>query len=259
MKVLFDILGINYKVRVPTPMEGGDFIPAGDIAFQGVGWRTSMESVRMVLEYGGYGCEEVAVVIDPCLEPHKKQEEMHLDTYFNVCAPGKCVVLEERITPGHPKETSVLLFKRMPSGSYVTAGRKEIDEIMRGRPFRRDDVCGNPLFPLRDYLAARDFTVISVTKEEQLAYAINFLTIGDGVVIGTDIRAKEDLKWKFQSRGIQPPDFPLLDYRKVDKDFQNKMEKNQVCYIPVRLNNLNLYYGSAHCLTLVFRAQRDGG
>ncbi len=253
-KIVFDILGINHMVSITTPIEGGDFIPAGDVAFQGVGARTKMESVRMALEHGGYGYDEIAVVIDP----YQKQEEMHLDTYFNVCAPGKCVVLEDRITPGHLKETYVLLFKKTENGQYVAAGRKEINEIHRGQTLRRNEI-GDPLFPLRDYLTARGFTIIPVTKEEQQAYAINFLTIGDGMVIGTDIQAKEDLKWRFRSRNIQPLDFPMLDYRKLDRDFQLKMEKNKICYIPVRLNNLNLYYGSAHCLTLVFRDRGANG
>src|SRR5260370_5206264 len=90
-------------VKAPGTFEGGDFIPAGKIAMNGIGDRTNLNGASQVLRRG-INFEEVAVIHQPAhpLIPGDEPDptiNMHLDTYLNF--PGKnisvgCIPLLKR-------------------------------------------------------------------------------------------------------------------------------------------------------------------
>jgi arginine deiminase len=73
-------------------LEGGDFLPFGDYAFIGRGLRTTQEAIDQLMENDLLGCNKVVVVKDVWDE----QEQMHLDTYFNIIDRDLCTLSEAR-------------------------------------------------------------------------------------------------------------------------------------------------------------------
>ena len=70
------ILEISGEGRI----EGGDYIPAGNVSLIGCGMRTNIEAIRQIMNADAFGHDTIAVVKD-----HKWwQMQMHLDTYFNI-------------------------------------------------------------------------------------------------------------------------------------------------------------------------------
>ena len=259
MQFVFKVLGVRLQTQLygELKLEGGDFIPAGDIAFQGVGLRTNMEAVRELLQRQCYGFPEVAVVVDQ----HRQQDEMHLDTYFNITSRDTCFVLDERVKErptGSRKDTYVVVYRRRDDGTYHAANATEVfggNGAVSKRELRYDET--TPMFPFRDYLSEKGFRIVEVSKELQQSYALNFLTIGENKVVGIDIAAKEDLKKRLVSleRRCGPQDFfPMHDYHRLGSEFQELMARKGIHFIPVVMNDLNLMYGSAHCMTQVARA-----
>jgi arginine deiminase len=86
MKFVLSKLGIRpiYEVVGKGRLEGGDYFSAGDMAFIGQGLRTNGEGVKQLLGNKVFGLPKVAVVKDSW----RTQEEMHLDTYFNIIGPS---------------------------------------------------------------------------------------------------------------------------------------------------------------------------
>jgi arginine deiminase len=75
-------------------LEGGDFYPFGDIAFIGCGMRTSIEAITEMLDADVFGVDTLVVVNDK----RRWQQQMHLDTYFNIIDNDLCILSEERLT-----------------------------------------------------------------------------------------------------------------------------------------------------------------
>ncbi len=84
-------LGLTPIYRMNNPFEGGDFLPAGEIAFIGRGYRNTEESVKELLISGALGYKRVVVVRQP-----EQQETMHLDTYFNIINNNLVAIDSER-------------------------------------------------------------------------------------------------------------------------------------------------------------------
>ncbi|MEK6901038.1 MAG: arginine deiminase family protein, partial [Nanoarchaeota archaeon] len=268
MKLVYQALGFTpiYEVSAQERLEGGDFIPAGDIAFQGVGLRTKFGAVKELLEQGCYGYNEVAVVIDR--QPDRSEpemSEMHLDTFFNVSSRGKCVVLTDRVEEGNPKECYVVVFTKNSEGMYRVAHK---NDLFAGRTVQqREYEHGQekyPMFPFREYLRAKDVKIIGLSKQEQKAFAPNFLTIGEDKVIVVDIAAKEEMRDFFKrfddkfSKKFGPQKFfdTTIDYTRLGAEYMNKLSKDNIHVIPVRFNHLNMLYGGPHCYTQIFRGMR---
>lgn len=74
-------------------MEGGDFIPLYNMVFIGTGLRTNQSAINQLLNINAFDDKLVIVVKDPWLQ----QEQMHLDTYFNVISNKVVVLAEQRI------------------------------------------------------------------------------------------------------------------------------------------------------------------
>jgi arginine deiminase len=203
-------LGIRpiYEVTGDGRLEGGDFIPCGDTALLGQGLRTNEEGVRQLLEADVFGVPRVAVV----KEPWKNQDQMHLDTYFNILGPHDAVLVEERMDV------------RDKSGAII-------------QPARPDRRCKVDLYTLKDGKYERiatdldfqtfleqdlGFRLIPVSSADQLKYAINFLCVGPGRILGV---AGASEQYRASLRGIAAT---WMDF-----------------------TNLTGGYGAAHCCTQV--------
>jgi arginine deiminase len=156
-------------------LEGGDFLPAGDTAFIGQGLRTNAEAVRQLLAADAFGAARVVVVKDPW----QNQEQMHLDTYFNIAGPDLAVLVEERMADPARRPVVDVLEKR--GAAY--------EQVLAGGDFR-------------EYLETTlGFTVIPVSGADQLRYGINFLTVAPRRVLAID-GVSEALKERLRAHGI---------------------------------------------------------
>lgn len=168
MKFVLNKLGIEpiYEVTGEGRLEGGDYFSAGDVAMIGQGLRTNPEGVRQLLDNQVFGVPRVAVVKDSW----KNQEEMHLDTYFNIIAPKLAVLVDMRMDlPGRPAVTNFTTLVdvyELQDGAYV--------KIISDRNFQ-------------DYLEDDlGYTVIPASRLDQNLYAINFLTTRANRIMAID-------------------------------------------------------------------------
>ncbi len=145
----FSTLGIKPVHIMKNPMEGGDFLPAGNIAFLGHGYRNTQESVSELLESGALGYETIAVVTQPA-----NQETMHLDTYFNILGPN-LVVGDRKIL--RTAECTV----------YVNGGKS----------YRK--TTSTKFF---DFLKANGFDVLEVDLEKE-RFSTNFLALKENKIL----------------------------------------------------------------------------
>jgi arginine deiminase len=88
-----------YRVSAPGTLEGGDFIPCGTFALQGVGLLTNRAGVEQCLAARAYGRVEVALVYDE----RGGLDERHLDTFCAVLDRDLCAISEERLGPSAPR------------------------------------------------------------------------------------------------------------------------------------------------------------
>lgn len=156
-------LGVDVLARVPAPcfLEGGDFFPAGDMAFVGVGPRSNFEAVQWLMENDLLGVERVAVVKDrfEC-----RQERMHLDTVFNIIG----------------ERCAVMLSEMMGEGSRT---RRVVDEYVRGAEgyeLVKEEV------EFSRYVRGLGWNIIEVSGEEQLKYGCNVLNLGNGRIVSSE-------------------------------------------------------------------------
>jgi arginine deiminase len=211
-------LGITpvYQVTGNARLEGGDFIPAGDTALIGQGLRTNEEAVKQLLDNRVFGTPRVAVVKDNW----KNQDQMHLDTYFNILDRGLAVIVEERmdqrdtsgkvVKPADPAKQSLVDFYELKNDRYVkTAGNI---------PFQRfiEKNMGMILIP--------------VTNADQLKYGINFLALGNKKILAID-GVSDAYKKRLADAGV---DAVWMDF-----------------------HNLTGGYGAAHCTTQVIERGDD--
>jgi len=230
METVFGNLGVDNLYALGDPdakLEGGDFIPAGERAFIGYGLRTNKEAIDELLQEQRTGYDEVVVVEDKV----GSQDEMHLDTYFNVISKDKVALLETRMTEDEKQGLTAHLYTKKDDGSYEKAGSKQF----------------------HTYLQDNGYDIIPIREQEQRAYGINFLTLSPNKVIGVDIEAKQehaDLVTKIaESYGKEADPFFKQDFDRLGKELMEKMDSNGVEYTPLRFNMLNMMYGSVHCMT----------
>lgn len=151
-------LGIEpiYEVQGEGRLEGGDYIPAGKVEFIGQGLRTNAEAIRQLLKQRVFAADQVIVVKDQ----KSKQDEMHLDTYFNVIDHDLAVLGEVRI-PGKTSAAMLLyadVYSKNADGSY----RKTRSDVEFYTLLTQD----------------LGYTVIPVSADDQYnEYGTNFLTV----------------------------------------------------------------------------------
>ncbi len=216
MRFVLAKLGIEpiYAVTGEGRLEGGDFLPAGDTVFLGQGLRTNPEGVQQLLEHRVFGAKRVVIVKDPW----QNQNQMHLDTYFNIAGPDLAVLVEERMDI------------RDRAGAVLQPARPDrrctIDVHILG-----DD--GYELTvedgDFQGFLEAEmGFTILPVSDADQLRYAINFLCVGDR---------------------------ELLAVRGASAEYVDRLEQAGADAAWMDFSNLTGGYGAAHCCTQVLHRE----
>ncbi|MDT8357085.1 MAG: arginine deiminase family protein, partial [Methanomicrobiaceae archaeon] len=219
--------------------EGGDFLPAGKIAFLGVGSRTNPAGAAELLSCG-LGFEEVVLVrqpLHPLVTGYDPMIAMHLDTYFNIAADGVAVA-----SPLLLKGAVVERYAREGEG-YVRAGEATTLDLL---------------------IAELGFSCIEITTLEQLCYSSNFLCVRDGECISPDAHQLAPVVMeRLSERAAQNPGKygALLaqaehDYRLLLSDSEFFPHKKEVYahgleMTTVHLANATGGYGGAHCMTCV--------
>jgi len=176
-------------------LEGGDFLPAGKLAFIGQGLRTNPEAISQLIKKDAFGDIETLVVVK---DSYKNQDQMHLDTYFNIVDERRAVLIETRL---HGKfqnpeiATTIDIYSRDRNGKYTLK-------------FKDNDFV--------DYLRETlKFDIIPVTNEDQLKYGINFLTLESNKLLGVDGISKE-YKDLLRSKNI---DATWMDFSSLTSGF----------------------------------------
>jgi len=199
-----------YELKGRARMEGGDFIPAGDTALIGQGLRTNAEAVRQLLDNRVFGTPRVAVVKDGW----RNQDQMHLDTYFNIIDRNLAVIVEERID------------QRDAKGRIIKAAdpaKRSLVDLYELKDGRYMKTSGN--VPFQQFLEKDlGMTLIPVSNADQLKYGINFLTLRARKIIAID---------------------------GVSNDYKERLKASGVDVTWVNFSNLTGGYGAAHCTTQV--------
>ena len=176
------ILEISGEGRI----EGGDYIPAGNVSLIGCGMRTNIEAIRQIMNADAFGHDTIAVVKD-----HKWwQMQMHLDTYFNIIDKDLCTMVESRLyaKEGDPEWVTVDLYTR-------PAGEKEYHLTQQDLSFVQ-------------YLKDNGFSIIPIKEEDELHYANNYLTIAPRHIMAVAGQSKE-LQQDFKRHGVKVEWIPL--------------------------------------------------
>jgi arginine deiminase len=232
------VLGITPAHRVTGGrFEGGDFLPAGDVAFIGRGSRTDALGVHGVLR-GGVGFDEMVVVdepVHPLIHGRDPMVCMHLDTYLNFPAEGVAV--------GCP-----LLLR----AARVTVLHR------RGEGY----VPGEGPVHLEAYLRDRGIDLVEISTLEQLCYATNFLCIRSGTCITPDTEQLAPLVLSRLSEKARcdPGKYGALlrqaehEYAALSADAEffphsRAVHQRGLEMIPLLLTNATGGYGGAHCMT----------
>jgi len=136
-------------------LEGGDYIPAGSVAFIGCGMRTNMQAIQQMMWADAFGHDTIVVVHD-----HKFwQMQMHLDTHFNIIDKDLCTMVSSRLNApkGTPEYVTVDIYARDPKQKDYHLMAHDLGFV--------------------DYLRQRGFSIIPIQYDDEMHYANNFLTI----------------------------------------------------------------------------------
>jgi arginine deiminase len=184
IKFVLNKLGIEpiYEVTGEGRLEGGDYFSAGDIALIGQGLRTNAEGVRQLLDNQVFGLPRVAVVKDFW----EDQEEMHLDTFFNIINPKLAALVDLRMRlPGRdpdPRMVPLVDLYELQDGVYV--------KTMTDRNFQ-------------DFLEQDlGYTLIPASREDQNRYGLNFLTVRSDRILAID-GVSEAYKQRLGDHGVE--------------------------------------------------------
>lgn len=151
-----------FEVSGAGRLEGGDFLPAGDVAFLGQGLRTNEEGVRQLLDAKVFGSRYVVIVKDSW----KNQEEMHLDTFFNILGPTSAVLVDTR------------LFALPNTKEYLVC------DVYEQTGDDGTYVCTSHDVSFVEELSRQNFrTIVPVPKADQLIYGCNFLTLRENHIV----------------------------------------------------------------------------
>ena len=167
-------------------LEGGDYIPAGNISLIGCGMRTNDEGIRQMLEADAFGHDTVVVVRD-----HKLwQMQMHLDTHFNIIDSNLCTMVRSRLEaqPGQPEYDTCDIWARKPGTKEYALWKKDL--------------------PFVEYLRNRGFEIIPIDVDDEMHYANNFLTIAPRHIMAVGGQS-EALQQRFRDAGVTVEWIPL--------------------------------------------------
>lgn len=167
-------------------MEGGDYIPAGNISMIGCGMRTNDEGIRQMMEADVFGHDTVLVVRD-----HKLwQKQMHLDTHFNIIDKDLCTMVSSRLyaKPGDPGYNTCDIWARKPGTKDYVLWKKDLSFV--------------------EFLRNRGFTIIPIDVDDEEHYANNFLTIAPRHIMAVAGQSAT-LQQRFSDAGVTVEWVPL--------------------------------------------------
>lgn len=226
VELLWKVLGVPVVGRCADGgshclLEGGDFITmSADLAILGVGLRSTYDAAVYLMKNDLIGTQCFAVIKD-CFD--QSQDRMHFDCAFTLLH-DKLVLVSDYIYDGKCQR-------------YVDEYATDAPgDIRFGRYALR---CAN--VPLKDWLAARGYTVITLPHEHQLEYGCNNLNIGGGRVLIAYA--------------------PTIDLIKNDARYKSYCAEhglpNGLELIHVPFEGITSMYGSIHCATQVIQRRRS--
>ena len=188
INLCYEHLGLKPILRITGDgrLEGGDYIPAGNISLIGCGMRTNDEGIRQLMEADAFGHDTIVVVRD-----HKLwQMQMHLDTHFNIIDKDLCTMVSSRLNaqPGDPEFNTCDIWARKP-------GTTEYKLWKQDQPFV-------------EYIKGRGFDIIPIDYEDEMHYANNFLTIAPRHIMAVGGQS-EELQQRLQEAGVNVEWIPL--------------------------------------------------
>ena len=188
INLCYEHLGLKPVMRITGEgrLEGGDYIPAGNISLIGCGMRTNDEGIRQMLEADAFGHDTIVVVRD-----HKFwQMQMHLDTHFNIIDKDLCTMVSSRLNarPADQEFNTCDIWARKP-------GTKEYTLWKRDQPFV-------------EYIRGRGFQIIPIDYDDEMHYANNFLTIGPRHIMAVGGQS-DALQQRFRDAGVNVEWIPL--------------------------------------------------
>jgi len=188
IELCYEHLGLKPILRITGEgrLEGGDYIPAGNISLIGCGMRTNDEGIRQLMEADAFGHDTVVVVRD-----HKLwQMQMHLDTHFNIIDDDLCTMVRSRLEakPGDPEFNTCDVWTRRPGSKTYSLWRKGL--------------------PFVDYIRSRGFSIIPIDFDDEMHYANNFLTIAPRHIMAVGGQS-EELQRRLREAGVTVEWIPL--------------------------------------------------
>ena len=188
INLCYEHLGLKPILHVAGDgrLEGGDYIPAGNISLIGCGMRTNDEGIRQLIEADAFGHDTVVVVRD-----HKLwQMQMHLDTHFNIIDKDLCTMVSSRLNahPGDPEYNTCDIWARKP-------GTKEYALWKQDQPFV-------------EFIRGRGFQIFPIDYDDEMHYANNFLTIAPRHIMAVGGQS-EELQQRFRDAGVNVEWIPL--------------------------------------------------
>ena len=188
ISLCYEHLGLKPIIKISGNgrLEGGDYIPAGNISLIGCGMRTNDEGIRQMMEADAFGHDTVVVVRD-----HKLwQMQMHLDTHFNIIDKDLCTMVSSRLNaqPGDPEFNTCDIWTRKPGTLEYKLWKKDLSFV--------------------DFLKGRGFQIIPVDRDDEMHYANNFLTIAPRHIMAVGGQS-EELQQRFRDAGVNVEWIPL--------------------------------------------------
>ena len=183
---IFEVKDIGKK---RATLEGGDFFAMGEYVLIGSGMRTNNAAIDQLLEADVFGVSEVAVVQDMI----KKQDEMHLDTYFNVLGKNAVLLQDQRFSSGNPKRIPKILLYEKHGGNFKLSNKN---------------------INFEEYLRSKGLNILPITKSQQLQYACNSLCIQNNIIFMPD-RAGFEHKRLLRLEGINFDEVRLSELTKA--------------------------------------------
>ena len=186
ISICYEQLGVKPILNITGNgrLEGGDYIPAGNVSFIGCGMRTNIEAIKQIMDADAFGHDTIAVVND------HKWWQMHLDTYFNIIDKDLCTLVESRLyaKEGDPEWVTVDLYTRRPGEKEYTLAQKDV--------------------PFVQYLKDSGYTIIPIKVEDELHYANNYLAIAPRHIMAVAGQS-EELQENFKRHGVKVEWIPL--------------------------------------------------
>ena len=245
INLCYEHLGLKPIMRVTGEgrLEGGDYIPAGNISLIGCGMRTNDEGIRQMMEADAFGHDTIVVVRD-----HKLwQMQMHLDTHFNIIDKDLCTMVSSRLNaqPGDPEYNTCDIWARKPDTKEYTLWKQDQ--------------------PFVEYMRGRGFQIIPIDYDDEMHYANNFLTIAPRHIMAVGGQS-EELQQRLSDAGVNVEWIPLenLIGGYGAAHCMTQVLQREV-YIPdetptgVRSRSVNAQNGAAYRLNGTFANESDRG